>query len=68
LYTEDDLAALFKYNATYSIFKISPKGRFIWNTTYGDLHYLQTVLSRPLESEQDLAQLRKQLKAAMVAV
>ena len=67
MYTEADIAAVFAYNATATIFYTTDHKRILWHVNNGDKAYLNTVLSRPLQTAEDFAMLKKQVRSVLKA-
>jgi isopentenyl diphosphate isomerase/L-lactate dehydrogenase-like FMN-dependent dehydrogenase len=68
MYTKQDLDVVFDYNTKRiggPVFYVSPKGRVQWCVLNMDHAYYNDNLSRPVQTKQDLDQLKKQVKQEM---
>lgn len=65
IYTKQDLDTVFNYNKTNAIIRVNAKGRTLWDIRNMDKDFLNQNLSRPVQTKQDLEQLKKQVKMEM---
>ena len=65
MFTTSDIAAVFAYNKTANIFRVSETKRVLWDVRNMHKQYLNTVLSRPLQYAEEFAQLKKQVRAEL---
>lgn len=62
MFTIDDIKAVFEYNKRSEIFRVTDTKRVVWSVNNGNKQYLNDTLSRPLQTAEDFAQLKKQVK------
>lgn len=65
MFTANDIKAVFNYNKTGNIFRITPAKRVTWDLRNMDVTNLNSVLSTPLNYAEDIAQLKKQVRAEL---
>jgi hypothetical protein len=65
IYTKQDLDTVFNYNKTNTIIRVTEGGRTLWDIRNMDKDFLNQNLSHPVQTKQDLDQLKKQVKMEM---
>lgn len=65
IYTKQDLDTVFNYNKTNTIIRVTEGGRTLWDIRNIDKDFLNQNLSHPVQTKQDLDQLKKQVKMEM---
>jgi hypothetical protein len=66
-YTADDIATVVQYNASAKIFRITDSGRVQWDLRNQDVQYLNSALSKRIDTAEDFAALKKQVRKQIVA-
>lgn len=66
-YTKQDLNNVFNYNKSRPVplFHVSARGRMVWDIRNMDKDFFNQNLSRPVQTLQDLTQLKNQVKKEM---
>ena len=68
MYTNDDVLAVIAYNKTARIYTVSAKQRIMWDVRNKDVAYLNSVLSKQIITQNDFAQLKKQVRAMLLYI
>ena len=67
MFTTDDIKEVFNYNQRSLIFRVTDSKRVVWTVNNGDKQYLNQTLSQPVQTAEDFAQLKKQVKNELKA-
>ena len=62
MFTTSDIAAVFAYNKTANIFRITETKRVQWDVRNMHKQHLNTILSSPLQTADQFAQLKQALQ------
>ena len=62
MFTPNDIKEVFNYNQRSQIFRVTDSGRVVWSVNNGDKQHLNNTLSHPVQTAEDFAQLKKQVK------
>ena len=65
MFTANDISKVFKYNESAKIFRITPAKRVQWDLRNIDVAVLNEQLSTPINFAEDVAQLKKQVRAQL---
>ena len=65
MFTASDISKVFKYNESARIFNVTPAKRVQWDLRNADVANLNAMLSTPLNYAEDVAQLKKQVRAQL---
>ncbi len=65
MYTANDISKVIKYNESAHIFRVTPAKRVTWDLRNIDVAVLNEQLSSPLVYAEDIAQLKKQVRAQL---
>ena len=65
MFTANDISKVFKYNESARIFSVTPAKRVQWDLRNMDVTNLNAMLSAPLNFAEDVAQLKKQVRAQL---
>ena len=65
MFTANDISKVFKYNESARIFRITAAKRLQWDLRNMDVTNLNAMLSAPLNFAEDVAQLKKQVRAQL---
>ena len=65
MFTANDISKVFKYNESARIFRITAAKRVTWDLRNIDVAVLNEQLSTPINFAEDVAQLKKQVRAQL---
>lgn len=65
MFTTSDIKAVFAYNKTANIFRVTDTKRVLWDVRNMHKQHLNTILSSPLQTADQFAKLKKQVRAVL---